>query len=185
VRRLSTCTLVVTLIFVAVSGCGRSTPPDRPTAAAGTTPAVTAGEAVVEQVVDGDTLVVRLGDGTEDRVRLIGVDTPETKHPSKPVECFGREASAFTASLLPEGTRVRLERDVEARDRYDRLLAYVYRADDDLFVNLELLARGYAAVLTVPPNVAHTDEFVAAARQAREEGRGLWSACGDVGVPAA
>jgi micrococcal nuclease len=150
----------------------------------GSSPSPPTEGAFVERVVDGDTLVVTV-DGQEDRVRLIGVDTPETKHPSKPVECFGKEASAFTESLLPEGTEVRLERDVEARDRYDRLLAYVYRVDDGLFVNRELLAQGYAAVLTVPPNVAHTDEFVALAGEARREGRGLWSACGDVGVPAA
>jgi micrococcal nuclease len=175
------------MALVTLGACNGTAPPaDRRDGAAGTAGAGGGpGDAVVERVVDGDTIVVRLADGTEERVRLIGVDTPETKHPSRPVECFGREAAAFTASLLPEGTRVRLERDVEPRDQYGRLLAYVHRADDGLFVNRELLAQGYAAVLTVPPNVAHTDEFVAAARQAREEGRGLWSACGDVGVPAA
>lgn len=186
-RALGTLVALTLAGLVALAACGRTSPaPNRAGDPAGTAGASGApGDAVVERVVDGDTLVVRLADGTEERVRLIGVDTPETKHPSRPVECFGREAAAFTASLLPEGTRVRLERDVEARDRFDRLLAYVHRADDGLFVNLELLAQGYAAVLTVPPNVAHADEFVAAARQAREEGRGLWSACGDVGVPAA
>jgi micrococcal nuclease len=93
------------------------------------------------------------------------------------VQCYGPEASAFTKQLLPEGTAVRIVRDVEARDDYGRLLGYVYRADDGLFVNLEIVAQGYAALLTFPPNVAHVDEFVAAARAAERENLGLWSAC--------
>ena len=91
--------------------------------------------------------------------------------------CFGHEASRFTASLLPGGTVVRLVGDAEPDDQYGRLLAYVYRRADGLFVNAELVRRGYAAVLTIPPNVAHTDEFVALAADARRAGRGLWSAC--------
>jgi micrococcal nuclease len=124
----------------------------------------------VTRVVDGDT--IRLGD---ERVRLIGVDTPETKRPGTPVECFGREATAFTKRLL-EGRRVRLELDVESRDRYGRLLAYVRRADDGLFVNAELVAQGYATVLTVPPNVRHAARFLQLQRRARDDRRGLWSA---------
>jgi len=135
------------------------------------------GTARVERAVDGDTLVVRIG-GRQERVRLIGIDTPESVDPRRPVECFGKEAAARTSDLLPPGTIVRLVRDVEARDRYDRLLAYVYRADDGLFVNMALVEEGYAAVSTFPPNVAHADEFVAAGARAREESRGLWSACG-------
>lgn len=137
------------------------------------------GAARVVRVVDGDTVVVELA-GREERVRLIGVDTPESVDPRRPVECFGKEAAAFTESLLPEGTPVRLVRDVEARDRYDRLLAYVYRAADDLFVNAELVRQGYAQPLTIPPNVAHAEQFVALAAEARAEARGLWSACDDV-----
>ena len=139
-------------------------------------PRFAAGEGEVVRVVDGDTIVVRLSGG-EERVRLIGVDTPESVDPRSPVECFGEEASGRTAELLPEGTRIRLERDVEARDRYDRLLAYVYRADDGTFVNRALLEEGYAQPLTIPPNVAHAADFAAAARAAREAGTGLWSAC--------
>jgi micrococcal nuclease len=138
---------------------------------------VAAGLARIVRVVDGDTVVVRLA-GEEERVRLIGIDTPESVDPRAPVECFGAEASARTAELLPPGTEVRLVRDAEARDRYGRLLAYVYRRDDDTFVNLALAEEGYASVLTYPPNVAHTAELVAAAASAREEGRGLWSTCG-------
>ncbi len=134
------------------------------------------GQAEVTRVVDGDTIEVRVG-GAVETVRLLGIDTPESVDPRSPVECFGREASEHTASLLPPGTPVVLVRDVEARDRYDRLLAYVYRSGDGTFVNHVLVRDGFAAVLTYPPNVAHAAELTAAARQARDEGRGLWSAC--------
>jgi micrococcal nuclease len=137
----------------------------------------------VVKVVDGDTIEVRGGGHTE-KVRLLGIDTPETKDPRKPVQCFGKEASRHTADLLPVGTTVRLVRDVEERDRYDRLLAYVYRADDGLFVNLDLAQGGYADLLTYPPNVAHTAELQAAVSEARREQRGLWQACGGPGRPA-
>jgi len=134
------------------------------------------GLAEVVRVVDGDTIVVRIS-GAEERVRLIGIDTPESVDPRSPVDCFGPEASAAAKALLPEGTAVRLVRDVEARDRFDRLLAYVYLADDDTFVNLALAEQGYADVATFPPNVAHTDELVAAVSAARDAGLGLWGAC--------
>jgi micrococcal nuclease len=144
-------------------------------------PAFPPGEGEVVRVVDGDTIVVRVTGG-EERVRLIGIDTPESVDPRRPVECFGKEAAARTADLLPAGTRVRLERDLEPRDRYGRLLAYVYRADDGAFVNLLLLEEGYAQPLTIPPNVAHTADLTAAARAARAAGAGLWSACDDAGA---
>ena len=131
----------------------------------------------VARVVDGDTVVLRLG-GHDEHVRLIGIDTPETVDPRKPVQCFGKEASNRTKALLPEGTEVRLERDVEARDRYGRLLAYVFRVDDGTFVNLALAEEGYALSLTIPPNVAYADRFAAAVADARRAGRGLWGACG-------
>lgn len=133
--------------------------------------------AVVQRVVDGDTLVVETG-GVEERVRLIGVDTPESVKPGTEVECYGKEASEHTEELLPEGTEVVLERDVEARDRYDRLLAYVYRASDGVFVNLAMIDQGYAQPAAYPPNVAHTEQFTTAGGDARENGRGLWGACG-------
>lgn len=166
-RRATTSALAVVLALL-VAGCaGR---------AGGGEGQADAGAAEVVRVVDGDTVVVRIG-GVEERVRLLGIDTPESVDPRSPVECFGKEAAAHTELLLPPGTPVRLVRDVEARDRYERLLAYVYRADDDTFVNLRLLQDGYAMVLTYPPNVAHSDEFTAAAAEARQAGRGLWSAC--------
>jgi micrococcal nuclease len=142
----------------------------------GAAPAGEDGQASVVRVVDGDTVEVRWG-AREETVRLIGIDTPETVDPRSPVECFGEEASARTKALLPAGTGVRLVADVEPRDRYDRLLAYVYR-DDGTFVNLALVEDGYASVLTYPPNVAHEGELTAAAARAREKGRGLWGACG-------
>lgn len=136
------------------------------------TPVAGARTAQVERVVDGDTLKLAGGE----RVRLIGVDTPETKKPGAPVECFGRAASARTTHLLA-GRRVRLVFDAERRDRYDRLLAYVEREPDGLDVGASLLRGGYAQTLTVPPNVARADAYRAHQRAAREDRRGLWAAC--------
>ncbi len=130
----------------------------------------------VERVIDGDTIRVDLGDRTE-TVRYIGVDTPETVHPASGVGPYGKAASEFNRSLV-EGQWVRLVFDVEQRDRYGRLLAYVYT--DSLFVNAELLRRGYAQLMTVPPNVLHVDEFVALQRLAREAGVGLWGLEGTI-----
>ena len=138
--------------------------------------------AVVERVVDGDTIVATIG-GRSETVRLIGVDTPESVAPTRPVQCYGKEASLFLAAVLPAGTGITLLRDVEARDVYDRLLGYVVRSSDGIFVNLELVAAGYAAVLSYPPN----DHYAAALDRAQAEavasGRGLWSACGGPDVP--
>jgi micrococcal nuclease len=132
--------------------------------------------AVVELVVDGDTIDVTI-DGDTERVRLIGIDTPETKKPDTPVECFGPEATAFTQSLLTPGTPVRLERDVVGRDDYGRLLAYVYRTSDSILVNYEIVRQGYATPLTIAPNSAYADRFVEAARAAERDDAGLWSSC--------
>ncbi len=132
-------------------------------------------EGRVVKVVDGDTVHVDLG-GRDEKVRYIGMDTPETHKPGTPVQCYGRAASAYNARLVA-GRRVRLRTDAEARDRYGRLLAYVYREPDGLFVNAELVRRGYARILTIPPNVAHAAQLLKLERQARSSGRGLWSAC--------
>ena len=147
----------------------------------------TEANATVMRVIDGDTIEVHLsaaGRNRREHVRLIGIDTPESKKPNTPVECFAKAASAGTESLLPSGTPVRLERDVEERDRYGRLLAYVFRASDGLFVNLELARAGYAAALTYPPNVAHTDAFLDAVAVARAAGIGLWGSCAGPHEPA-
>ncbi len=158
------------LVLVALVGCssGRASAP----ASTG----VLAANATVIYVTDGDTIGVKI-DGVEERVRLIGIDTPETKKPNTPIQCFGPEATAFTKSLLPEGTMLHVERDVEARDVYGRLLAYVYRSTDGMFVNMEIIGQGYARPLTIPPNVAHADEFVMAARNAEATNVGLWAGC--------
>ena len=133
------------------------------------------GQGEVVRVVDGDTIRVRLGDRTE-RVRYIGVDTPESVKPGTPVQCYAKRAAAANAALVA-GQRVRLVGDVEHRDRYGRLLAYVYREPDGAFVNAQLVRDGYARTLMIAPNVAHARQFAQLARTARESGRGLWTAC--------
>jgi micrococcal nuclease len=161
------------VLVVAVAACAPQPSAPAPSAPV---PTIVAANATVTRVVDGDTVVVDI-DGHGETLRLIGVDTPETVKPNSPVECFGPQASAFTKHLLPKGTPLRLERDVEARDDYGRLLVYVYTAADNTLVNLELVEQGYATLLTFPPNVAHVDEFVAAARFAQRADLGLWASC--------
>ena len=129
----------------------------------------------VVRVVDGDTIVASVG-GREERVRYIGMDTPEDVKPGTPVQCYSRRAAAENRRLVA-GRQVRLVPDAEARDRYGRLLAYVYRAGDGLFVNAELVRLGYARPLTIPPNTAHAAQIARLAHAARRAGRGLWSRC--------
>lgn len=142
-----------------------------------------AAEPTVIETIDGDTIDVRIGYKRQ-RIRLLGIDTPETKDPRKPVQCFGREASERTDELLPPGTIVRLGHDIEKHDAYNRLLAYVWRASDGLFVNLDLIAGGYADILSIPPNTAHADEFRAAMTAAKATPVGLWATCGGPDKPA-
>ena len=165
-RHVSSLRLVAALLFVVLAGCGR---------AAGD-PALPPDVGVVTQVVDGDTLRVRLA-GRHETVRLIGIDTPESVRPNTPVQCFGKAAARRLVALLPPGTQVRLERDTELRDRYDRLLAYVFRRRDGIFVNEALARDGFARTLTYPPNEAYVDRFVDAVTDARAAERGLWHAC--------
>lgn len=127
----------------------------------------------VVKIVDGDTFWI--DDGTEKgrKVRLIGVDAPETRKSSrKEVGHYGAESKAFLAKLL-SGKEVRLEYDVDPEDRYGRTLAYVYLRDGT-FVNAELLKKGYAMVMTVPPNVRFAEQFLSLQAEAREKDRGLW-----------
>ena len=130
---------------------------------------------VVTRVVDGDTIHVRIG-GDDEAVRYIGVDTPETVKPGTPVQCFGKAASAYNHRLV-EGQPVRLRFDAERRDRYGRLLAYVYRVRDGRLVNAALLAGGYAHTLTIPPNDALAPAFARIEESARRGRRGLWRTC--------
>ncbi len=129
--------------------------------------------AQVIEVVDGDTIRVAR-DGRADTVRLLGVDTPETVAPGQPVECLGPEATAFTRRALA-GRTVRLEFDVETRDAYGRLLAFVHVGARRF--NDELLRRGYATLLVIPPNGRHGRALLDAEFEARRARRGLWSAC--------
>jgi micrococcal nuclease len=137
------------------------------------------GSARITRIVDGDTVEVAM-QGSRHRVRLLGIDTPETVHPTKPVECFGPEASAALADLIPEGSVVRLERDTELRDRFGRLLLYLWN-EDDTFVNEAMVANGFAETLHIAPNGAYRADLDAAQAEARGQGRGLWSACATPG----
>lgn len=124
----------------------------------------------VTRVVDGDTIEVTFN-GQKEKVRLIGVDTPETVHPTRGEEPYGKEASNYTKSRL-DGQTVNLEFDVQERDQYGRLLAYVW-IGNELF-NETLVKEGYAQISTFPPNVKYVDVFRAAQEQARAQGKGLW-----------
>lgn len=128
-------------------------------------------KARVTKVIDGDTVIVNM-DGKEERVRLILVDTPETKHPQMGVQPFGPEASAFTTEQL-EGKDITLEGGVQERDRYGRVLAYVW-IGDKLF-NQTLLENGLARVAVYPPNTKYLDEFNATQETAKKKAVGLWS----------
>jgi micrococcal nuclease len=172
VRRSFVVRSLIGAAVVVLGGCGGRAGPTPPA------------NAVVVSVVDGDTIVVRVG-GRQEHVRLIGIDTPETVAPNKPVMCFGKEASEETATLLPPGTAVELVRDMEARDDYARLLAYVYRAPDGLFVNLRLAEEGFADALSIPPNTTYAGAFRAAVAAARAARKGVWGACARFGEPVA
>ena len=153
-------------------------------ASAATVPDHEYGEAnaIVERVVDGDTIVVDII-GNRERVRLLGIDTPESVAVNRPEQCFGKESAAYLTSLLPEGTEVTLVRDIESRDHYDRLLAYVVRSSDQLFVNLDLLERGYAGVMIYEPNSFYRELFEDAENDAFQADIGLWGVCGGPDVP--
>jgi micrococcal nuclease len=176
------------LFALLLAGCtgaaGREQPaPTRPTAAepvaappADNYPPLPEGlpQALVVRVVDGDTLVVDL-DGREERVRLIGINTPESVDPRRPVQCFGKEASVAAKALL-DGQTVGLEDDTTqgSRDTNGRLLRYVWLRDGRM-ANLEQLTRGFAAEYTFDTPYRYRDVFRAAQRQARDAGVGLWS----------
>jgi len=122
------------------------------------------------RVVDGDTIHVRIGDRLE-KVRYIGIDTPEVRHPTKGEEPGGRQALSVNRRLVAN-RHVTLELDVQSRDRYGRLLAYVWVGET--MINAELVRLGFAQVMTVPPNVRHQALFLKLQRDARDAGRGLW-----------
>ena len=130
---------------------------------------------VVERVIDGDTVEIETGQ----KVRYIGIDTPETVDPRRPVACFGKEASAENKWLV-EGKVVHLVKDVSETDKFGRFLRYVYLPQEDgrlLFINDHLLRQGFARISTYPPDVKFTDRFLEAEREAKEGNRGLWQKC--------
>lgn len=141
-------------------------------------------KAVVERVVDGDTIVVKRQNGVSEKIRMVLVNTPETKHPKKGVEYFGKEASAYTKKMLPAGKTVYLEKDVSERDRYSRLLRYVWineptsKIDTKVLTNncfnAMLLANGFAQVSVFPPDVKYVNEFRQIEKTAKDNNVGLW-----------
>ncbi len=139
-------------------------------ATASATPIFTKELVKVTKVIDGDTIEIEGGY----RLRYIGIDTPETVHPSKAVQCFGKEASAKNRELV-DGKIVRLERDITELDRYGRLLRYVWL--DDILVNELLVREGFATSYTYPPDVKYQERFVQAGKEARENKKGLWVSC--------
>jgi micrococcal nuclease len=139
----------------------------------------------VVRVIDGDSLHVRLPSGAIERVRLIGIDAPEQEEsaklardaagsglPSAVIQALGRQATEFARTHLANQV-VGLSLDVQTRDRYGRLLAYVWLGEGVLFNRL-IVAEGYAQVVTIPPNVRYADVLVACEREAREQRRGFW-----------
>jgi micrococcal nuclease len=139
-------------------------------------------QARVMRVVDGDTVSVRLG-GRREKVRYIGMDTPEDVKPGAGVRCWSRHAAADNARLVGHQP-VTLRFDANPRDRYGRLLAYVYRRSDGLFVNAELVRRGDARARPFPDNTAHRALFARLADAARSHGAGLWARCGEAAAEA-
>jgi len=133
-------------------------------------------ETLVIRVIDGDTIKIESGES----VRYIGIDTPETVHPSKPVECYGKEASDKNKELV-DGKCVKLEKDISDIDKYYRLLRYIYI--DNIFVNDYLVRQGYACASEYPPDVKFSEQFCEAQNEAEDNERGLWSACAEVCSP--
>lgn len=132
----------------------------------------------VSKVIDGDTIEVLIK-GQIAKIRLIGIDTPETVDPRRPVGCFGKKASSETKRLL-EGKSVFLTKDVSETDKYSRLLRYVFLpigGGNNLFVNDYLIRQGFAKSLTYPPDIKYNERFLEAEREARENLRGLWEEC--------
>lgn len=164
--------LAIGLVLFTVAYFANSSKVEPPPQVAGT---LTPGYYRVASFEDGDTITIEM-DGKEERIRMIGVDTPETKDPRKPVQCFGQAASEFTKNLIGNQP-VRLESDdlSDNRDRYRRLLRYVYLPDGRL-VQAEIIKQGFGFAYTSFP-FTKSDEFKAYEKDARAENRGLWGSC--------
>lgn len=157
---LSLIRIAFAVAFLLLAGCSSSEPP-------------TSG--YISRVIDGDTVDVRFGNQIE-RVRLIGIDTPELGFEGEPDECWAKEASLALQRSLPVGTTVQVLRDTVARDHYGRLLGYVF-SENDRFINGEMAMNGHARVLSIPPNTAYQQEIAMAEQAARRSNLGLWRAC--------
>ena len=173
--------MAVALGFI-VGACGSPGTPAGPIgtqgslAADGATTSLVPNATVLE-VIDGDTIKVDIN-GVQESIRFIGIDTPEKVGGFRDAECYGDEASARMRQLLGPGDGVYLELDVEARDRFDRVLAYVYRAEDGVFLNQLMVDEGWAAAFPFEPNTLYSDAFDAAESRAKDLDIGLWGACG-------
>ncbi|MCA1840812.1 MAG: thermonuclease family protein [Actinomycetota bacterium] len=182
-RLTPTCAVSAAFMVVALTACSAPRGPNSqqqfqsrsPTSTADSLGAGSLGteDTSIVRVVDGDTVIV----APKVRVRLIGINSPESVDPRREVQCFGVEASNAMKQILPQGTKVHLVFDLDRFDRYNRTLAYIYRQSDQMFVNKEMVLRGFAQAYTVPPNISHVEEFLAAQASARRENAGLWSAC--------
>lgn len=162
--------LAVLAILAGLAGC----------AASGSDVAEAPAMPIITDVIDGDTIVVAVG-GQRETIRLLGIDTPESVDPNRPVQCFGAEAADRLTAIVAAGGAVRLERDVEARDRYGRLLAYLFI--DEVMVNETLLAEGLGELSIYEPNTAYRSRLAAAETRARTSVVGLWRVCGGPDVP--
>lgn len=176
-KRIAAAILMIILLFAASASAAKKKP------AIELAPN-TLYEVRIERVVDGDTVIVRFSQNERERVRLLGINTPESVHPNKPIEYYGIEASNYAKHTLTGGRTVFLQTDVGVRDRYQRALAYLWldRPDDhtseaeirEKMFNTHILLEGYGQVMTIQPNSAYADLFVKFQREAAEAGRGLW-----------
>lgn len=161
---------LVTLVLsinIGVLGCSQSTQGSKPDKV----PPEAKTACTVDRVVDGDTFATKIN-GKDEKVRLIGVNTPESVKPGESPQPFGKEAAEYTKKML-SGKKVYLAFDVQDRDKYGRLLAYVY-LEDGTFYNLHIVQEGYAQVMTIPPNVKFQDRLLAAQKEAKQKKKGLW-----------
>lgn len=166
---------IVGLFYLFQSNTYQQTPTKMQESSQSATQGIEGEKALVTKVIDGDTIEIESGIS----VRLVGIDTPETVDPRRPVGCFGKEASNETKSLLT-GRQIIMQRDISDTDKYSRLLRYIYLPlgnGQSLFVNDYLVREGYAKVYTYPPDVKFSEQFLDAERQARAERRGLWKKC--------
>ena len=177
--------IAIIFLLQTSSGTQRATPTSATVANALPTAALQASlpsgakPAELVRIVDGDTIVVRIsGQSGQETVRLVGIDTPETKKPDTPVQCYGKEATSYTTKLLT-GQKIWLERDVSDRDQYGRLLRYVWieQGGAYLLANEQIVALGYGTARDYHPDTRYHDRLFAALANARTQRLGMWGSC--------